>query len=175
MPARIDLSDELLERAGALVQRLEAVADELLKEKERISVEIVYGTYKMEQNSYGVWHTNPTAEGPVLKYGGDGCEDHDMRCIDDTCYITVSPRGAVLGVMGFEGMDYPIDTKADMLDLPEVYFCDDFIRHLKEPIREFYTTHYEDIIEDMPPEHRSALQKELGCTIEELFAKKEEA
>lgn|GEM_PF-5783605 len=158
-PAKIVLTDDLVCRIKFLQKKLRDFSEPkqgILNENENVLIELTYGTFRFTPpDSKGIVEHLPTAEGPVLVYGDDTCRDHNMRCADDVISVIIRPEGSILECMGHDGAEHPLFPEQDILDLPEIFFSNDFIRHVKDP---FFKSACEAVVEDMPQDHRDFLE-----------------
>lgn len=162
-PLKVVLTDDILARIeyfrNLITKTTAAINDSPWEE--RLEATIRYGVFKVvpvfgEEDTYE--HV-ATAEGPVLKYGGNDCGD-GRPCADEVVWIKVFASGSIIEQLGHEGSDYVMDFEDTIENIPDVYFSGDFINHAVADKR-LRDKHIKTILEGMIDEHRQQLEKAI--------------
>jgi hypothetical protein len=161
-PAKIIFVDSVLERIEQLKTELKKIKATTLKInhpwKEEIEITLAYGTNKWEKDSNDILHPVRTSEGPVLCYNPKEMYDLNIRTIDTVVYIVIKENRSWIEDLGEEGSIHTLGYDTTIEEIPEVFFNNNFLQHwemIQKGMYHDYKYMMDNIIEDMPPEHKN--------------------
>jgi hypothetical protein len=161
-PKKIIISDEILTRIKMWVNTLSKIE---VKENERVECTLSIDGYRNTEVD-GVIHVNSEyyPESPVISIERGYSKDDPPILKSDVAFISISSKGSSLYLCGEEGPDYILHLRdQDLLDIPDVFFSEDFIGHLSRGIEYGHNElTIEAFLQDfVPQEHKNILIEEI--------------
>jgi hypothetical protein len=168
----ITFSDALLARIEEL-KKIVRESEQGLRAGDRwsemISVQLTYGGMRTEEKD-GILNIVPSADGPVLVYRHNNYPN--MRRVDDYVRIIIGSDDAFVESDWEEGSDNPLGFDRKMPSgffgdhtigsIPDIHFSQGFLRHWCDHLFKLRLSSFvevSEVVEDMPPDHRKALDE----------------